>query len=117
VDVVRGEPAEAAAWPGAVAGNPLAEAVTHVTEGLAAAVLDRPDDLARHVEALMPLLRFIGPSYPTAVAHLLRALSLAGTARAAAHNERIGLLSELDDTISWLAARAADAPANSPIRL
>ena len=102
---------------GGVAGrhrrsNPLAAAVTHVTRALGAAVLDHPAELARHTAAAMPLLRFIGPSYPTAVAHVLRALSLADNARAAARGERLALLSELDDAISWLAARAADAPVN-----
>ena len=116
VAVLRGEPAgmraEAAAWPGATADNPLAAAVMHVTRAFCAAVLDHPAELARHAAAAMPLLRFIGPSYPTAMAHVLRALSLADTARAAPHRERLALLSELDDGVSWLAARAADAPVN-----
>jgi signal transduction histidine kinase len=60
----------------------------------------------------MPLLPAALGFYPTAVAHLLRGLSLAGQARATDGAEREGLLSEMDDVIRWLAARAADAPDN-----
>jgi diguanylate cyclase (GGDEF)-like protein len=116
VAALRGEPvevpAEAAGWEGATASNPLAAAITHVTGAMCAAVLDRPAELARHAAAAMPLLRFIGPSYPTAVAHVLRGLSLADDVRAAARGDRPALLAELDGAASWLAARAADAPVN-----
>ena len=43
---------------------------------------------------------------------LLRALALTTQLRAAAPVERGALLAELDTAIDWLAARAADAPAN-----
>jgi diguanylate cyclase (GGDEF)-like protein len=116
VAVLRGEPLpirdEAAGWPGAMASNPLAAAVMHVTQALCAAILDRPAELARHAAAAMPLLGFVGPSYPSAVAHVLQALSLADSARAAGRSERFAIVSELDDALSWLAARAADAPVN-----
>ena len=46
------------------------------------------------------------------MAHLLRGLALAGQARAGHGDERGALLSELDEVTRWLAARAADAPAN-----
>ena len=42
----------------------------------------------------------------------LRGLALAGQARDSHADERGGLLSELDEVIRWLAARAADAPDN-----
>src|SRR5262249_10259370 len=48
----------------------------------------------------------------TAMVHVLRGLALAGQARASHGGERTGLLSELDEVIRWLAARAADAPDN-----
>jgi diguanylate cyclase (GGDEF)-like protein len=105
-------PTEAAGWEAAMAANPLAAAIMHVTGALGAAVLDHPADLARHTSAAMPLLRFVGPSYPSAVAHVLLALSLAGELRTAARGDRTAPLSKLDDAMSWLAARAADAPAN-----
>jgi diguanylate cyclase (GGDEF)-like protein len=113
---LRGEPVdvptEAAGWEAAMAANPLAAAIMHVTGALGAALLDRPADLTRHTAAAMPLLRFVGPSYPTAVAHVLLALSLADELRTAAPGDRTTQLSKLDDAMSWLAARAADAPAN-----
>ena len=116
VAVLRGEPVEVPAespeWPGATADNPLAGAIMQVTRAVCAAVLDHPTELTRCTAAAMPLLRFIGPSYPTAVAYVLRALSLAENVRAAGRGERLAQLSELDDAISWLAARAADAPVN-----
>ena len=51
-------------------------------------------------------------NYVTAVARLLRGLALAADARTAAADERPGLLSEVEDLIGWLAARAEDAPMN-----
>jgi diguanylate cyclase (GGDEF)-like protein len=105
-------PAETAVWPGASAGNPLAWAVAHLTRALGAAILDMPADTARHLATAMPLLRFIGPAYPTAVAHLLLALNRAEQARVVEAGERERPLSEMDTAIDWLAARAADAPMN-----
>jgi diguanylate cyclase (GGDEF)-like protein len=115
VSLMRGEPVDAplaAAWPGGLANNPLAAAVTHLTRALGAAILDNPTDTARHVAATMPLLRFIGPAYPTAIAHVLLALSLAEKARVVQTDERLTPLSDMEDAIAWLAARAADAPMN-----
>jgi signal transduction histidine kinase len=60
----------------------------------------------------MPLLPAVPGNYATAQAHPLRALALAGQARAGHGDERDGLLSELDDVTRRLAERAADAPAN-----
>lgn len=60
----------------------------------------------------MPLLAFVEGAYPTAVAHLLRALALGGQIRACPPGEHGTMLAELDGVIAWLAARAADAPGN-----
>ena len=46
------------------------------------------------------------------MARLLRGLALAGRARDSHGDERDGLLAELEEVTRWLAARAADAPAN-----
>ncbi|WP_343984522.1 AAA family ATPase [Pseudonocardia aurantiaca] len=96
------------------AGNPVALLFAHINHAVAAAIVGDPVGLARHTAATMPLRP---PDqgycyYPTAVAHLLRGLALAGQARASHGDERGGLLSELGDMTRWLAARAADAPDN-----
>ena len=46
------------------------------------------------------------------MARLLRGLALAADARTAPADERPGLLSEVEDLLGWLGARAADAPMN-----
>ncbi|MEV8612967.1 AAA family ATPase [Amycolatopsis sp. NPDC051373] len=84
----------------------------HLGHALVAAIFGDPGDLARHTAAAMPLLTAVSGLYPTAVARLLRGLALAEQARALHGDERGGLLSELDEMTSWLAARAADAPDN-----
>ncbi|GAA0708977.1 GAF domain-containing protein [Dactylosporangium roseum] len=83
----------------------------HVTRGIAAAVFDDPAALTRHSAAVMSLLTPLGP-YPTDAAYVLRGLALAGQIRDSRDGSPAGLLSELDDVTDWLAARAADAPAN-----
>jgi diguanylate cyclase (GGDEF)-like protein len=95
-----------------LADNPPAAVTAHITCALAAALLDDSSELARHSAAAMPLLPSIEGAYQTAVAYLLRALSLAGQIRATAPYEPGPLLDELDAAINWLAARAADAPGN-----
>jgi signal transduction histidine kinase len=115
VDVLRGEDPAATDITEPVdryADNPLALLHAHLNEAIAAAVFGRAADLSRHTAAAMPLLPAVLGNYPTAVAHLLRGLALAGQARAADGAERAGLLSELDDQTRWLAERAADAPDN-----
>ncbi|UWP80196.1 AAA family ATPase [Dactylosporangium fulvum] len=111
--VLRGEGA-AAADEAAADGHvdPFALFHAHVNHALAAAVLDDPVALARHTAAAMPLLPTALGLYPTALAHLLRGLALAAQARDSHGDERDDLLSELEEATRWLAARAADAPAN-----
>ncbi|GAA3060701.1 ATP-binding sensor histidine kinase [Pseudonocardia yunnanensis] len=94
------------------ADNPLALVLAHIARAVAATVFGHSVVAARHTAEAMPLLPAALGFYPTAVAHLLRGLSLAGQARATDGAEREGLLSEMDDVIRWLAARAADAPDN-----
>ncbi|QYN19199.1 AAA family ATPase [Amycolatopsis sp. DSM 110486] len=113
--VLRGE--SVATTAGAVptdgyANNPMPLFHAHLSHALVAAVFGDPDGLARHAAAAMPLLPAVAGLYPTAVARLLRGLALAEQARAGPGDERGGLLSELDEVTSWLAARAADAPDN-----
>ena len=84
----------------------------HVNQAVAAAIFGDPVGLTRHTSATVPLLPAAPGQYPTALACLLRGLALAGQARDSDADERGGLLSELDEVIRWLAARAADAPDN-----
>ncbi|HEY4461231.1 MAG TPA: AAA family ATPase [Streptosporangiaceae bacterium] len=113
--VLRGDSAAAAgeAVPAdRYAGNPIALLYAHLTRAIAAAIFGDPAGLARHAAAAEPLLPAVAGSYQTVVGYLLRGLGLAGQARAADDDERGDLLSELDEVTRWLAARAADEPAN-----
>jgi signal transduction histidine kinase len=113
--VLRGESSAAAgaAVPtDRYADNPLALLHAHLSYAIAAAIFGDPAGLTQHTAAAMPLLPAAPGKYSTAVAHLLRGLALAGQARASHGDERDGLLSDLDEVTRWLAARAADAPAN-----
>ena len=82
--MLRGECSPAAAGavpPDRYATDPLALFHAHVNRALAAAVLGDPVGLAQHTAAAMPLLPAAPGLYPTALAHLLRGLALAGQAR------------------------------------
>ncbi|MCI2422523.1 AAA family ATPase [Saccharopolyspora sp. K220] len=94
------------------ADNPAARLYAHISWAIAAVVFDDPVSLARHSSAAMPLLPTAVGLYSTAVARLLRGLAVAGQARTAVGDERAAALSELDELIRWLAARAAEAPDN-----
>jgi signal transduction histidine kinase len=93
-------------------GNPLALFLAYINHAIATAIFGDPVGLERHSAAAMPLLPAARGLYPTAVAHLLRGLALAGQARTADGAERSGVLAELDGVSQWLAARAAGAPDN-----
>ena len=113
--VLRGEGSAAAgaADPaGRHASNPVTVFAAHGAGAIAAAIFGDQAALARHTAAMLPVLPTAEGSYPSATARLLRGLALSGQARAADGEERAGLLAELDELTSWLAARAADAPDN-----
>ncbi|WP_432826404.1 AAA family ATPase [Dactylosporangium sp. CA-092794] len=112
--VLRGESAAAAgdAAPDRRVDDAFALFHAHVNHAVAAAVFDDPVALARHSAAAMAPLPNAPGLYPTAVAHLLRGLALAGQARNGHADERGAALRELDEVTRWLAARAAGAPAN-----
>jgi diguanylate cyclase (GGDEF)-like protein len=105
---LRGLPAD----PGAPPDNPIAQAFFHLNEALAAALSGDGPALWRHSGAVLPVLRHIPGFSSTVLAYLLRGLALADRARAVARHEQPVLLAELDACRQWLAARAADAPAN-----
>jgi diguanylate cyclase (GGDEF)-like protein len=95
--------------------SPMARAVYHVNRGLWAAILRDQEGLAVHSAAAMELLAYVPGFYITAIAQLLRALSLASSrrsARLAPAGEREELLAELGECREWLARRAADSPVN-----
>jgi signal transduction histidine kinase len=92
--------------------NPLNLIHVHTTRAIAAAMLGDPDGLARHSAAALPLQPVAVGWSVSAMAYPLRGLALAWQARTADSDERAALLAELDEVTRWLAARAADAPAN-----
>jgi diguanylate cyclase (GGDEF)-like protein len=104
--------ADEAAQLSVLAANPIAVGHLHIARALAATILDHPAEAARHTAAVMPLMPFLHLQYSEAVARLLRALSLAGQARATQTGQRGATMAELDEEVAWLAARAADAPVN-----
>ncbi len=121
--VMRGENGASAtdntASPERYPNNQNAVAHAHITRALVAAVFGDAAALAHHSAMMMPLLPAVMGTYPTAVAHLLRAMALTNQIRATQVGERAtllaeraALLAELDEVIDWLASRAADAPIN-----
>jgi signal transduction histidine kinase len=113
--VLRGETSAAASEAFSIdryADNPLPLLYAHLSHGIAAAIFGDPVGLTQHSAAAMALLPAAAGSYATAVARVLRGLALGGQARATDGDERVELLTELDEMTRWLAARAADAPDN-----
>jgi predicted ATPase/signal transduction histidine kinase len=113
--VLRGEHGAAITEDVAIeryANNPQALFFAHITRAVGAAVFGDLGGLARHTAAAMPLLATVLGHYVGALAHVLRALAIAGQAHETDGDERADLLSELDEATRWVAARAADAPAN-----
>ena len=95
-----------------LADNAGAACVFHVQRALSALVFGDGAALAAHTGAAMLLIGGISGRYPVAIAHVLRAVALADAARASEGDERDTALGELDTCRGFLAARAADAPAN-----
>ena len=83
-----------------------------LSRAIADAIFDDQEGLRRHSAAAMAALPFATGNYVTAVARVLRGFAVAAGARAAAADERPGLLAELEELIGWLGARAEDAPMN-----
>ncbi|HEY7279297.1 MAG TPA: AAA family ATPase [Trebonia sp.] len=92
--------------------NPLTLIHVHTTRAIAAAILGDPVGLARHSAAALPLQPVAVGWSVSAMAYPLRGLALAWQARTADGDERARLLAELNEVTRWLAAHAADAPAN-----
>ncbi|EFC83384.1 diguanylate cyclase [Parafrankia sp. EUN1f] len=116
VQALRGEATESAGDEAAelslLAGDPFSVANLHAARALVATILDRPADAAHHAAAVVPCRFAIETNYSAAVARVLLAIALAAQVRAAGTEQRDTPLRELDTSIEWLAARAADAPAN-----
>ena len=68
--------------------------------------------LAKHSAMAVALSPRTPGYYLSAVARVLRGLSLADQLRSAAEEDRAKLIEELDTTVAFVKARAADAPAN-----
>jgi predicted ATPase/signal transduction histidine kinase len=110
--LLRGE-TTAAAVNAIPVDNPLAALQAHINGAVAAAIFGDQAGLAQHTAAAMPLLPAAQGQYPTAVAHLLRALVISGQARGMEGGPpRESVLAELDAMTRWLAERAERAPDN-----
>jgi signal transduction histidine kinase len=94
-----------------LAAVPIIRLNTELCQALTAAVFGDAPALARHADSAFPFVQGIS-LYLTSRARLLHALSLAQRVKAAANDKRAKLLAELDTARGWLAARAADCPAN-----
>jgi signal transduction histidine kinase len=114
-DVLRREGSAAAAEvipADRYAGNPLVVIHVHLCRAIAAAIFGDPAEVARNGAVAVRLLPVVTGFSMSALAHPLYGLGLAGQARSADGDERAALLTELDDVLRWLGARAADAPDN-----
>jgi diguanylate cyclase (GGDEF)-like protein len=88
-------------------------ATYHIVRTISAAIFGDMSGLAHHAGQAMPILARTPGYYITAIARTLQALSLADKARGLPLEERAPVLEELDTTcLSWLSARAIDAPMN-----
>ena len=117
--VLRGEdePLAAATFAEAVraaeeSGDQSALFDVRASWALAAALFGDTEQLDRQTAAAMPLLPAVTGRYHTAMVRLLRGLALGELLQATAADQRQAALDEFDACRGWLAARAADAPAN-----
>ena len=112
-DVLRREGTASEAPPADIyESNPLTLVHVYLTRAIAAAIFGDQAGLARYSAAALPLLPVTVGFANSAMAHPMRGLSLAWEARAADGAERAALLTDLEEVMRWLAARAADAPDN-----
>lgn len=95
-----------------LAAHPIAVVTWHLRCALAALLFDDTPALIRQMDIAMPMLGCIPGYYLAVHAHLLRALALAARLRTQAPEDAQPLLRELEHCAQWLAARAADQPAN-----
>ncbi|MBT9523986.1 MAG: AAA family ATPase [Rhizobacter sp.] len=87
-------------------------ATYHMVASIRAALFNDMPALAAHSAKAVPLSARTPGYYLASVARVLRGLSLCEQLRSAVEADRAALLDELDKTLAWLGARAADAPAN-----
>ncbi|WP_170130647.1 trifunctional serine/threonine-protein kinase/ATP-binding protein/sensor histidine kinase [Sphaerotilus hippei] len=85
----------------------------HLLRALSAALFDDLPRLQSHIAAAMPLLGAMPGFYPTAWAHALNALAMAGRIRAAAPGADLAeARAALAGSRAWMTQRAADQPGN-----
>jgi signal transduction histidine kinase len=102
---LRGEGGQQA---GAAPPGGPALAVHHVNRSIAALLLDEPEALEEHSAAAMAASEAIRGFYVSALARLVRCLSLTARLR----DGDTGVEAELAAARDWIARRAADAPRN-----
>ncbi|MBU3664753.1 MAG: PAS domain S-box protein [Chthoniobacterales bacterium] len=90
--------------------NPMAACFHHTTRALIACLLGEDENHTRHAEAAARLAPYITGFYPTALINFLESLALLSRQRRGDLDPALpGRVAANQD---WLAARAADAPAN-----
>jgi GAF domain-containing protein len=87
-------------------------ATYHMVATIRAALFGEMAPLAKHSALAVTLAPRTPGYYLSAVARVLRVLSLADQLRSAAEDDKAKLVEELEQTLAWVKARAADAPAN-----
>jgi len=92
--------------------NGTTSAQFHCSRALGAAICGEMPELIRHSREAFRLFPYLIACYISATFHLLYALSLAYRLRSERGGPRATLLAELDASLEWLEARAADAPDN-----
>ena len=98
--------------PAVLGSNPSALCFFYVYRALAACVFQDEAALWHHAEMAVELILGIYPQYPTALVNLLHSLALARRLPETPMAERPALLGRLERNQTWLAARAAEMPAN-----
>jgi diguanylate cyclase (GGDEF)-like protein len=96
----------------ALTAKPLGLFGFHCSHAIIAALFGDAARLSYYSDAAMPLLSRIGGAYRCAVVSVLRALSITWEIRAAPGAASPALAAAFEELRAWLAARAADAPAN-----
>jgi PAS domain S-box-containing protein len=92
------------------ASNPMAACFHHTTRALAACLFGDDVSHAQHAEAAVRLAPYITGFYPTALINVLESLALLTRQRSGDRDP--ALAERVAANQDWLAARAAEAPAN-----